>query len=196
MTRFEYAAIFYGFVVGLALQNILTSVHKLVEAGPRVRWHWMAPATALYAAILTLGNFWTWWLNRDANHGQRTFLTFLVTAAALSILFLACAATLPDEVPEHGILDLRAFYFANLRRFWTLYTLTFALNTTTWIVAYVAAGMSPDFLRHEFPVIFGNGMGIVIGLVTLYVRRPWWHAIAIAMSLIFVLLAFGSLSLN
>lgn len=38
MTEFEYAAVFYGIVVGLAVQNIFTSIHKLVEAvgGPMV----------------------------------------------------------------------------------------------------------------------------------------------------------------
>lgn len=41
----EYAAIYFGIIVGLALTNILTSIHKLVEAGSRVRWHWLAPVS-------------------------------------------------------------------------------------------------------------------------------------------------------
>lgn len=195
MTRFEYAAIFYGFVVGLALQNILSSVHKLVEAGSRVRWHWMAPATALYAAILTLGSFWTWWLKQNENHGQRTFLTFLATAAALSLLFLACAATLPDDVPEQGI-DLRKYYFANQRRFWSLYALTFTLNALTWLFAYVQSGFTSAFLRAELPILFGNVAGIAIGVVSMYVRAPWWHTVAIVVSLGFVLLVFSPMQLN
>jgi len=195
MTRFEYAAIFYGFVVGLALQNILSSVHKLLEAGRRVRWHWMAPATALYAAILTLGSFWTWWLKRDENHGQRTFLTFLLTAAALSLLFLACAATLPDEVPEQGF-DLRKYYFENQRRFWSLYAATFALNSLTWAIALVQSGFAPQFLRADLPLLVGNLVGVGLGLVSMYVRKPWWHAFAIVASLAFVLLVFAPMQLT
>ncbi len=194
MTRFEYAAIFYGFVVGLALQNILSSVHKLLEAGGRVRWHWMAPATALYTTILTLGSFWSWWLKRDENHGQRTFLTFLLTAAALSLLFLACAATLPDDVPEQG-LDLRQYYFDNQRRFWSLFTATFALNALTWVIALVQSGYDAQFLRADLPILIGNVAGIAIGLTSIYVRKPWWHAVAIVASLAFVLLVFAPMQL-
>ena len=195
MSRFEYAAIFYGFVVGLALQNILSSIHKLVEAGKRVRWHWMAPATALYAAILTLGSFWTWWLKRDETHGQRTFLTFLLTAFALSLLFLTCAATLPDDVPEQGI-ELRKFYFENQRRFWSLYAATFALNSLTWVLAHIQSGFTGAFLRSDFQILVGNLVGVVIGIVSMYVRASWWHAAAIVMSLLFVLMAFGPMPLN
>lgn len=194
MSRFEYAAIFYGFVVGLALQNILSSVHKLLEAGRRVRWHWMAPATALYTAILTLGSFWSWWLKRDENHGQRTFLTFLLTAAALSLLFLACAATLPDDVPEAGI-DLRHYYFENQRRFWSLFAATFALNALTWVIALAQSGFDPRFLRADLPVLAGNVVGVAIGLVSMYVRSPRWHAFAIVASLAFILLVFAPMQL-
>lgn len=47
MTRFEYAAIFYGIVVALAVEIVLLRLHRLLAARHRVRWHWMALATAV-----------------------------------------------------------------------------------------------------------------------------------------------------
>ena len=75
MTYFEYAAIYFGIIVGLALANILTSIHKLIEAGPRVRWGWMAPASAGYAATLTINEFWYLWLGQR-HEPLRTILTW------------------------------------------------------------------------------------------------------------------------
>ena len=35
MTYFEYSAIYFGIIIGLALTNILFSIHKLIEARSR-----------------------------------------------------------------------------------------------------------------------------------------------------------------
>lgn len=125
MTRAEYAAIFIGIVVGLALANILASVHKLMEAGHRVRWDWLSPAMAINAILLTLGTFWHQWVQMQrAPQGPHSFLSTLPTAIAFLLLYLACAATLPDEAPEAGA-NLRGYYFDNRRRIWGLFCATF-----------------------------------------------------------------------
>src|ERR1700761_2473934 len=178
MSSFEYAAIFYGIIVGLALQNILESIHKLVEAGKRVRWHWMAPATALGSAILILGNFWVWWIRRHDVDSRHTVYTFLVTALALSLLFLTCAASLPDEAPEHGI-DLKEFYFANRKRFWGFYAATLVVNLLTWLLVFLQSGFDTAAQRTVSAALTGNIIGLAIAVTSVFVRAAWWHAIAI-----------------
>ena len=89
MTYFEYEAIYFGIIVGLALANILASIHKLVEAGSRVRWSWMAPATAAYAATHTINEFWFTWIHHQHDTHQ-TIFTWYPSALAFALLYLMC----------------------------------------------------------------------------------------------------------
>ena len=181
MTRFEYVAIFFGIVVALSLENIAASFHKLVEAGGRVRWHWMAPTNAIGIAIATLGQFWLWWVQRDSMWGSGHpvfFLMFVFSALAAFLLYLACAATLPDEVPETGI-DLREFYLASRRQVWGL-TLVFVLVKAFVNLWYlVQLNFDPQILRVTATSLVALLPAGILAASMIYVRATWWHAIGI-----------------
>ena len=178
MTRIEYAAIFVGIIVGLGLANILASVHKLMEAKRRVRWDWLAPAMAVNATLFTLGTFWNMWVQYQTTPpSARYFIAWLTVAAALFLLYLACAATLPDEVPEHGV-DLRVYYFENRTRIWGLFCATFVLYLATWAVGLAQTGFI-GVLRLNAAVILMNVIGLALSIVSLRVRTVWWQAIAV-----------------
>ena len=196
MTEFEYAAVFYGIVVGLALQNIFTSIHKLVEGGKRIHWHWMAPATALSAAILTLGNFWFWWLGRGATGDLHpNIFLFLIRAVNLGLLFLACAATLPDEVPERG-LDLRNYYFENRHRIWGFSAAFSFMNTCDWAVGIVSGAITGPNLRMGLIFLAGNALAVIIDISLIFVRAPWLHTIWIVSGIALLLLLYGPMPLR
>jgi hypothetical protein len=190
MTRFEYISIFNGIIVALALENVAASFHKLFEAGARVRWHWMAPTNAIAAAIATLGNFWLQWITRDVQPVNPTFLGFLPVAATSILLYLLCAATLPDTVPDAGI-DLKEFYFSSRRQFWSL-VVVFSLvrsGVTAWLI--VRHNFDPDFVRPNAPFLIGTMAAAAIAVSMLFVQRPWWHALGIATGSVATLLLFG-----
>ena len=194
MTYFEYAAIFIGIIVGLSLANILTSVHKLMEAGPRVRWDWLAPAMAANAIVLTLGFFWhQWLLMQTAPHVTRYFIAVLVRAIAFFLLYLACAATLPDDVPERG-LDLQSYYVANRIRVWGLFCATFVLALSTWAVGF-AENPSIERLQTNATFILMSVVGLPLSIVSLTVRALWWHRIAVIALAILFLAVFGPMVL-
>ncbi|HEY1711153.1 MAG TPA: hypothetical protein VGG10_23000 [Rhizomicrobium sp.] len=194
MSYFEYAAIFIGIIVGLALANILASVHKLMEAGPRVRWDWLAPAMAANAILLTLGFFWhQWLLMQTAPHTARYFISVLVRAIAFFLLYLACAATLPDDVPEGG-LDLCAYYFANRVRIWGLFCATFVLSLSTWAVGF-AETRSMEHLQANAATILMSVVGLLLGIASLTVSAVWWHRIAVIALAILFLTVFGPMVL-
>jgi hypothetical protein len=155
----------------------------------------MAPTTALGAAILILGNFWIWWIRRSDVDSRHTVYTFLVTALALSLLFLTCASSLPDEVPEHGI-NLKEFYFANRKRFWGFYAATLVVNLLTWLVVFLQSGFGEASQRTVAEALVGNTLGLLIALLSVFVRAAWWHAIAIVSVLTFVLTMVGPLSIS
>jgi hypothetical protein len=194
MSYFEYQAIYIGIIVGLAISNILISIHKLVEAGARVKWHWMAPATALYAATVTLAYFWVVWASQG-QVGHRTFLTSLPFSIALGLLFLTCAASLPDDVPEKG-LDLKQYYFADRRRLWGFSACAHVLNLMSWGMNLMGLGFSAAAIQHSLLPLAGNSGEAAISVSLMFVRAPWWHAIAFAALCAWVLFYFGPLVLH
>jgi hypothetical protein len=196
MSGFEYEVIFIGIVVGLSLQNILSSIHKLVEAGRRVRWHWMAPAIAVEASVLTLANFWFMWLyNRaGAQHLQLTFLTFLEVALAFGLLFLLCAATLPDEVPEPGI-DLEAYYYANRHRIWGFSAGFYFLGVCLSVQDAISNAANAP-VQHWDSFLLATNLAAMAASITLIFARAWWlHAIWILAGAVILLAAYGPLTL-
>lgn len=197
MSRNEYAAILIGIVVGLALSNILMSVHKLMEARSRVRWHWMAPTIALSAAILMLGTFWHQWVGAQTHpQPQHFFITSLLAYAVFFLMFLACAATLPDEVPERG-LDLREYYFANIWRVWGFFAAASALGLVALAVAFFRSGWDVAMLRENlFPGIAVCAGGFLLSVISLLTRAPRWHRIAVIASLLLFLGLYGPMQIG
>jgi len=178
MTRFEYAAIFNGIFVALALENIASSFHKLLAAGGRVRWHWMAPTNAVGAAIATIGTFWLWWRGRDIPAVDPTVFTALVNALTLFMLYLACAATLPDDIPEAGI-DLKAFYFSTRRQFFGILMATTLLLVCTAVWSMARHGFDPQYMQLNLPVFIGSLVATATFASLFLVRAVWWHALGI-----------------
>ncbi|HEY1711154.1 MAG TPA: hypothetical protein VGG10_23005 [Rhizomicrobium sp.] len=194
MSYFEYEAIYFGIIVGLALANILTSLHKLIEAGKRVHWGWMAPASAAFAATLTINEFWSLWLSKG-HDPLRTILAWYPLAMAFALLFLMCAASLPDDAAE-GEVDLAHFYIENRRRFWGFSTALHALNLLTWMVAFVQAGFALTFIQsHSTQILANLGVGL-FSLTLVFSRAKWWHTLGLLSLWLFTLAYFGPLRLN
>jgi hypothetical protein len=194
VTYFEYEAIYLGIIVGLALANVLMSFHKLVEAGARVRWGWFAPASALYAAVLTLAEFWSFF-PRQHGVGHRFFLTWLPTALAFALLFLMCAASLPDDAGE-GI-DLRRYYFANRKRLWGFALALHLLSLLSWAVG--AVEKQPDFpldyIQQNWVAVSVNVIDALLSLALMFVRPAWLQATLLSALVLSLLAAFGTMRL-
>ena len=194
MTRFEYAAIFNGIFVALALENIAASFHKLIDAGRRVRWHWMAPTNAIGSAIATIGQFWVWWRGRDILAVNPTVFSVLLNAATLFLLYLACAATLPDDVPESGI-DLKAFYFSKRQQYWSIVGATALLVACASAWAMVRHNFDPQLVRIGAPILVGTLVAAAIAASMIFVRASWWHALGIMAMTSGVILIYGPMKI-
>ncbi|HEY8003019.1 MAG TPA: hypothetical protein VIE16_02260 [Phenylobacterium sp.] len=182
MTRFEYVAIFYGIVVAMAIETVLVSLQRLLAARKRVRWHWMAPATAVNASLVTLGQFWILWGDRDQWTGTFSFFQFLPFGISLFFMFLTAAATLPDEVPAEGV-DLKAFYFDNRRHYWGLVAAYFAFNVLLNLVSLARFGPN-EVWRHNIRWLVGDFVAIGIAAPLIIFRAYWVHVVGIALALI------------
>jgi hypothetical protein len=182
MNAAEYVSVLVSIVIGLALADVLFSLHRLLRAGRRVKWDWAAPLSALLVVMVLMMMWWSFY-QPAGQAAPLTIAQFLPSFVLLVLLFLLAGAVLPDEVPAEG-LSLKTYYDANGPYFWGLFAATLAWVIGTSAVAQVQAGRAPpDILRDnlvEFVIL-----GVFVSLV--FVRRRWWHAIA------FVILASGPL---
>jgi hypothetical protein len=194
VTYFEYEAIYLGIIVGLALANILASLHKLIEAGKRVRWSWLAPASAAYAATHTINEFWYTWIHQH-DAGQQTIFTWYPRAIAFALLYLMCAAALPDDAAD-GDVDLTRYYIDNRKRFWGFSTALHALNLLNWIKAFALSGFAMQFLHDGAIPMLANTAEGLLSLTLMFTRSKWWHALMLAGLWIWSLSFFGPMPLN
>jgi hypothetical protein len=194
VTYFEYEAIYLGIIVGLALANILASLHKLIEAGRRVRWNWMAPASAAYAATHTINEFWFTWIHQH-DAGNQTIFTWYPRAIAFALLYLMCAASLPDDAAESDV-DLGRYYIDNRRRFWGFSAALHALNLLNWIKAFALAGFALQFIRANAVPMLANTAECALSLTLVFSRAKWWHALVLLGLWTWSLSFFGPMPLN
>src|SRR5258708_36379098 len=106
-TAFEYAMGLFSVVIGLAVADVATSFHRLLRHKATVRWDPLALAAALYALCATVYMWFDIWGVRHIA-AQRDFPFYLGLVALLFVLFLAAAASLPDD--GDGSTDLRVDY--------------------------------------------------------------------------------------
>lgn len=177
MNSFDYITVLVAIMIGLAIADIASSLHRLLRAGKNVRWDWIAP-TAAALVLLELFNLWWKW------HGftGSTLGEVMPYFGVLLLLYLAASASLPDEVPIEGI-DLKSFAEQSHLYFWLVYT----AFVVTWIglrtVLDVGRGDTAATIvtNHWFDYLSIAVYGLVIAL-----RRRWLSGLALAGTLIWL----------
>jgi len=185
MQPFEYLVQLVSILIGLALADLVLSLHKLLRARGRVRWHWRAPATAVVLVLLMLD---IWWGMRLLEQAQLpwTIGLFLPMLVGLLGFFLLAAAALPDDVPAEG-LDLESYYREHGRYFWSLFAGVVLLFTLHNIALSWLALDGPDPSRLVQRYASNLAVALLAGSLAV-VRRPWWHS-AVIIVLLAVMLA-------
>jgi len=170
---YEYLLPLVSVLVGLALADLLTSVHRLLRARPRVRWDALPLLAALIAAFSVLDLWWGFYGLLSLH--SITYGRFALLALPIVVLFLLSAAALPDRVPDVG-LDLHVFYRENAAYFWTLFGV--------YIVSVL--GLRASFFPFQevgvWPFVagaLGNLVILAVCAVLVGVRHRGLHAVGI-----------------
>lgn len=133
-------------ITGLAISDMVVSLHGVLINRTRVEWDWLALIAAVYIFLMIVNS---WGLSfqtfntRDANPYLWEFLELLGQIIAL---YLAARAALPDAVPDGG-LDLGEYYASISRYFWTAIAATLTLYLAGG--AYLEGDIIP-FLRDRW----------------------------------------------
>lgn len=164
MDTFEYITALVAVVIGLAIADLATSLHRLLRHRAIVRWDWVAPLAALVVLVELFNLWWRWRGFSGATVGE-VFPYFV----ALILAFLTASITLPDEVPEVGV-DLGAYFDGIRRYFWFVYTTYVLLMVTLisirrWNEGYSATDLIGTYY-FDYP-------WIIAGYALMFVRRRW-----------------------
>ena len=172
MTVSDFLLAFVGIIIGLGVADLLTSLHKLLRAGERVKWHWATPTLAALMLLVTLG---VWFRSFGAFSGIRseTVADFLPGFVVLVFCFLMMAAALPDDVPDSGI-DLKQYYFSSRKHLWSLMSATLGGFALLYFVEHWSVGLVP-LLAFAWPTL----ISLALAVVATFSERMWAHAIAI-----------------
>ena len=172
MSIADFVLAFVGIIIGLGVADLLDSVHKLLRAGRRVKWHWATPSLAILMLMVTL-ILWWWSFVWFSNLTSETIAGFLPKFLVLVAAFLMMAAALPDDVPESGI-DLRQFYLSSRIHLWSLMSVTLGSVALIYWVDNWSAGAG------RLLAITGLTISsFVIAVIAALTPRMWVHALAI-----------------
>jgi len=171
---FEYLLIFAAIVLGLAVSDLAFSLHRLLGAGARVKWDWLAPMAAAVAFLKITTQWWSWF-GLDKLATGLTWGMYLGVLTGTVLLFLLAAAALPDEVGE-GV-DLKAYYAGISRRYWILFTAEWVLMGGVGIWAQ----MQIEGARLAFSPIY---LVVLVSASLAIFRARWWHALCLAVFIV------------
>lgn len=181
ITNFEYITALISILVGLAIADMATSLHKLLRHRRRVRWDWVAPLASLVILIELFGLWWNW-----KNFGGNTLGEIAPYFVLLVLLFLAASASLPDDVPAEG-LDLGTHFDETRSYFWTIYGAYVSVWIGMWTVDEVRKGQGFVGLLREF---YFDYPWIIACFTLVFVRTRWLSGLLLAITLLWLLFAF------
>jgi hypothetical protein len=161
---FEYITALVAVVIGLAIADLATSLHRLLRHRNKVRWDWVSPLAALLI-LAELFNLWWRWRGFEGTTTAEVIPYFL----ALILIYLTASITLPDEIPDEGI-DLGRYFDENRRYFWFVYALYVAVIITLMSLRGVQQGMTATELWSRY---YFDYPWIVVAFGLIFVRQRW-----------------------
>ena len=181
INNFEYITTLVSVLIGLAIADMATSLHKLLRNRRKVRWDWVAPMAALVILIELFGLWWNWRkFNGDSIADVAPYFAMLV------LMFLAASATLPDDVPEDG-LDLGAYFDETRAYFWAVYGIYVSIWIIGWTIDEIRSGTGFVGLLREF---YFDYPWIIACFVLVFVRKRWLSGALLIVTLLQLLFGF------
>jgi hypothetical protein len=164
MGTFEYITALVAVVIGLAIADLATSLHRLLRHRKAVRWDWVSPLAAL---VVLAELFYLWW--RWRGFTGTTTGEVAPYFVALILIYLAASIALPDEVPAEG-LDLGRYFDENRTYFWFVYASYVAVLMTLMSIRGLHHGLSASDLWSRY---YFDYSWILVAFGMIFVRKRW-----------------------
>lgn len=190
---FEYSLGLFAVLIGLAVADIANSFHRLMRSRVPVEWDALPLLAALYALCIAVGMWFDLWGVRHFAE-TRHFFFYLWMIAAMFVLFLIAAVSLPDELGAR--CDLSAYYASTRRYFWTLVAM-FQMTYLIFGLYFVGLANMARMKGGTLLLLLNDMMLPVLIAVVLSrtVSRPL-HYLGIALLLASLALHYGPYQIN
>ncbi|GAB3783526.1 hypothetical protein [Dyella agri] len=173
----EHSLALISVVIGLGLTSLLGCFNRLMRRRRELRWNALPLTWAFIALLMVLNYWWGIYLGQVAAMAVPNVGTFMLALAFPILLYLICAAALPDVHAlrvHHG--DLLAVYFAESRYFFTLIVLY--VIATGWATAVHAGSFH-----------WNEHMWMRLAIVCFCLPLPWTRRLLLHWSAAAVMLA-------
>jgi len=175
VTLFEHLQVLISIILGLAITHLLASIHKVVQAGARVRYYWLA---VVWTVVLFVAQVEWWWASFSfQERSEWNFFFFLFVLLSPVTLYLAAAFVLPD-VERDTDYDLEQYYYTTGKWFFAMIALSTAFDG---IRRGIIAGSFTDFGAASNVV-----SAVLVGSLGISVNRLHHAVITLSVAALFV----------
>jgi len=172
MTPFDYALGLVSTLVGLALADLAASLHRLLRRTRLVKWDGRLVLCVVLVIITIVGMWFEVWSIRTVK-AVLSFPFYLSLFVEFMVLFLICAACLPDDAEEGG--DLGAYYERNRIYLWSLLVLFETSFFLHWIYFAGLHASGGEMVLLGAVVIFP----LVVSALLAIISSRWFHYAAL-----------------
>lgn len=164
MDEFSYLSVLLSIILGLAITQILQGLRARMLSHARVQPYW---PTQVWAATLLLVCTQTWWALFDMrDRHDWEFNQFAVLLTQTVLLYLIAGLVYPD-FGEEKVVDLRAHYFQQRKRVFSLFVVAVLVSICRDLVLDHAL---PDRANLIFHAVF-----LVTASVAIATANEWYH---------------------
>tara|TARA_B100002052_G_C15595368_1_gene468517 strand:- start:45 stop:608 length:564 start_codon:yes stop_codon:yes gene_type:complete len=123
MSAFEFVAVLFSVIVGLAISHLLSAASELIEIHSRVKRYWV---NTVWLITIFIWDIFTWWGMWELNKLEYwDYPSFFLVVVNLSGIYFMTTLVLPQPV-EEGQIDLKKHYFSIHRIFFIIIAYNFA----------------------------------------------------------------------
>jgi len=117
MSAFEFVAVLFSVIVGLAISHLLSAASELIEIHSRVKIFWV---NAVWFITVFIWDIFSWWGMWELNNLEYwNYPSFFLVVINLSGIYLMTTLVLPQPT-ESGKIDLEKHYFLVHRIFFII----------------------------------------------------------------------------
>ena len=104
MSAFEFVAVLFSVIVGLAISHLLSAASELIEIHSRVKTYWV---NTVWLVPIFIWDIFTWWGMWELNKLEYwDYPSFFLVVVNLSGIYFMTTLVLPQPV-EEGKIDLK-----------------------------------------------------------------------------------------
>jgi hypothetical protein len=184
MDPFSYICVLTSIVAGLAVTRLVSGFGQLLQTRARTPPYWVH---TLWMVNVLLTIIITWWVQyRWRNVPHWTLFLFLWLLVAPLILYLVAALLFPTS-DDVVVTNWRDHYYANSRKIFALFGLTFAID----LVDTLFKGLT--YFLSLGPLYYGSmSLHITLCGIAATTKSPRYHAFFAVFYLIYNLGMLGS----